>query len=292
MTTNYILKNAFLTAEFKTEGAELISLKDKNGVEFIWNGNPDFWNRHTPVLFPIVGGLKENTFFVGNNKYKMSQHGFARNSVFSVVSKSETTLVFELTSNQKTLENYPFEFVLQIQYTLNNNGLDTKYIVKNPSDSELLFSIGAHPAYACPFDKNHTREEYILIFDNDTAPESQLLENGSRTGETEKVFSQGGILDLPKNVFDNDAIVLNPNPFSEVSFVHEPTGKTYMSVTFNNFPYLGIWSKNQEAPFICIEPWHGIADHKDHNQQLKDKEGIIALDANKEFSCNYFVTVL
>lgn len=291
MKTDYILENDFLTATFKTSGAELISLEDKNGIEFIWNGDPTYWNRHTPVLFPIVGGLKDNAFFVGDDKFEMKQHGFARNSEFTVVSETKDTLVFELVSNEETLKVYPFEFVLQIHYILNNKNLDTKYVVKNPTDKELLFSIGAHPAYACPFRDDHTREEYILIFDKDEAPESQLLIDGSRANKKAKVFEQGGVLDLPKTVFDNDAIVIDPNPFSEVSFVHEPSGKTFMSVAFNNFPYLGIWSSSQNAPFVCIEPWHGVADHIDHNQQLKDKEGIIALEANKEFTCNYLVTI-
>lgn len=291
MHTKYTLENDFLTATFKTSGAELISLEDKNGIEFIWNGDPEHWNRHTPVLFPIVGGLKDNTFFVEGEKFEMKQHGFARNSDFSVVLHTEDTLVFELTSNEETLKNYPFEFTLQIQYTLNNKSLDTKYIVNNPSNQELLFSIGAHPAYTCPFRDDHTREEYVLVFDKDEAPKSQLLENGSRTGETIKVFNQNAVLDLPKTVFDNDAIVLNPNPFSEVSFIHEPSGKTYMSVRFDHFPFLGIWSPSQEAPFVCIEPWQGIADHVEHNQELKDKEGIITLEAKKQFSCNYTVTI-
>ncbi len=288
---NYTLENNFLKATFKSAGAELISLESKNEIEYIWKGDATFWGRHTPVLFPIVGGLKEDTFFVGDDEFKMKQHGFARNSEFTVVSETKDTLVFELASNEETLKIYPFDFVLQLEYTLSNKGINTKYVVKNPSDKELIFSIGGHPAYACPFEKDQTREEYILVFDNEASPEAQLLVDGSRNGETLKVFNQGGILDLPKTIFDKDALILSPNPFSEVSFVHEPTGKTYMSVTFKGFPYLGIWSSSQEAPFVCIEPWHGIADAIDHNQQLKDKEGMITLEAKGDFSCEYLVTI-
>ncbi|MGY6650469.1 aldose 1-epimerase family protein [Wenyingzhuangia sp. IMCC45574] len=288
---NYTLENDFLKATFTTAGAELISLKSNQGIEYIWNGDATHWGRHTPVLFPIVGGLKDNTFFVEGEKFEMKQHGFARNSEFNVISQTEDSLTFELTANSETLKLYPFDFVLHLEYTLSSKGLNTKYTVKNPANKELIFSIGAHPAYTCPFEEGQTREEYMLVFDNDAAPESQLLIDGSRDGSTLEVFNQGGLLDLPKTIFDHDALVLNPNPFQEVSFVHEPTGKTYMSVTFKDFPYLGIWSANAEAPFICIEPWHGIADHIDHNQELKDKEGMISLAAKEEFTCEYLVTI-
>ncbi|MDO6802072.1 aldose 1-epimerase family protein [Wenyingzhuangia sp. 1_MG-2023] len=291
MSSTYCLENEYLKANFTSKGAELISLTNKKEIEYIWNGNPEFWGRHAPVLFPIVGGLKDNTFYVEDQKFEMKQHGFARNSEFNIVEQSNDSITFELASSKETLEWYPFEFVLQITYTLTNKTINTKYLVKNPSDKNLLFSIGAHPAYACPFEKNQTREEYILVFDNDAAPLSTHLINGCRNKETSKVFNQGGVLDLPKNVFDKDALIFNPNPFSEVSFIHEPTGKTYMSVKFENFPYLGIWSANQEAPFVCIEPWHGITDHADHNQQLKDKEGIISLEPKQVFTCAYLVTI-
>ncbi|WP_010134059.1 aldose 1-epimerase family protein [Ochrovirga pacifica] len=288
---HYTLENEFLKATFKTLGAELISLKSKKGIEYIWNGDAKHWGRHTPVLFPIVGGLKDNTYYVNQQAYKMKQHGFARNSEFTVVKETENTLVFELASSKATLQYYPFDFTLQITYTLSNQGIKTHYSVKNPSDCKLLFSIGAHPAYACPFEAEQNREDYILIFDNDATPVSQQLTANGRSTKNFGVFKQGGILDLPNTIFDKDALIFNPNPFSEVSFVHQPTGKTYMSVTFKNFPYLGIWSANQEAPFICIEPWHGIADAEDHNQQLEDKEGILTLAPKEEFMCEYFVTI-
>lgn len=288
--TTYTLENQFLKATFKSQGAELISLK-RGETEYIWQGNPEFWNRHTPVLFPFVGSLKNNSYTYKGISYPMGQHGFARDTNFTVVEHTENTIVFEIQSDDHSRKVYPFDFIFQLKYSLTNTGLTTAYIVKNPVQEDLYFSVGGHPAFNCPFEENQTREEYLLMFDNDKTPEAKLIEGSLIDHDSRKVFNQGGILELPKNVFDNDAIVFNPNPFSQVDFVHEPTGNTYMSVVFKNFPYLGIWSKNQEAPFVCIEPWYGIADHLDHNQDITDKEGIIKLESQQIFNCEYEILI-
>ncbi|ANW95288.1 hypothetical protein AXE80_02845 [Wenyingzhuangia fucanilytica] len=290
MTTTYTLQNKFLQATFKSQGAELISLK-QNEIEYIWQGDPKHWNRHTPVLFPFVGALKNNTYQYKNESYSLGQHGFARDKEFTVVKQTENSITFQLIADDETQKVYPFNFVFNITYTLSNSGLSTAYGVENPSTEDLYFSVGGHPAFNCPFEKHQTREEYILMFDNDETPEARLIEGGLIGNQTHKVFKQGGVLELPKDVFDKDAIVFNPNPFSQVSFIHEPTGNTYMSVEFKNFPFLGIWSKNQESPFICIEPWHGIADNVDHNQELTEKEGIIKLKPQESFDCEYTILI-
>lgn len=290
MNTIYTLENKFLKATFTSQGAELISLK-KEDTEYIWQGDPTFWNRHTPVLFPFVGGLKNKSYTYKDVSYTMGQHGFARDKNFSLAEQNENSITFELKADEETLKIYPFDFIFKIKYTLTNNGLSTSYFVENPSQEDLYFSVGGHPAFNCPFEKNQTREEYLLMFDNNETPEAKLIEGSLIGNESYKVFDKGGILELPKNVFDNDAIVFNPNVFSQVDFVHEPTGDTYLSVTFKNFPYLGIWSKNQDSPFICIEPWHGIADNIDHNQEITEKEGIIKLNAQQTFDCEYQIII-
>ncbi|MGY5356007.1 aldose 1-epimerase family protein [Wenyingzhuangia sp. IMCC45467] len=288
--SNYTLKNNFLQACFKAQGAELISLK-KNNIEYIWQGDPAFWNRHAPVLFPFVGSLKNGSYTYQNQTYSLGQHGFARDKSFIVSEQTENSITFELKEDGDTLKVYPFNFIFQIKYTLTSYGVTTSYFVENSDKEDLYFSVGGHPAFNCPFEPNQTREEYILMFDNDSTPEAKLIEGSLIGNESYKVFNQAGILELPKNVFDNDAIVFNPNPFSQVDFIHEPTGNTYMSVEFKNFPYLGIWSKNQEAPFICIEPWYGIADNVNHNQEITEKEGIIKLSPRETFHCEYQIII-
>lgn len=285
---NYVLKNNFLKAVFTIKGAELISLTSGT-IEYIWQGNPEFWKRHTPILFPIVGGLKNNQYTYKDNTYTMGQHGFARDRDFTVIEHTENCIVFEITADETSKEIYPFDFILQLKYTLNHKQLSTSYIVKNPSDKDLYFSIGGHPAFNCPFTKNHTREEYSIVFDHDKSPKSQLLSNGLRIDEEDVVFKKEGVVEIKKNIFDKDALIFNPNPFAKASFIHTNTNKTYMSLIFKNFPYLGVWSKNQNSPFVCIEPWYGIADHQNHNGDLTLKEGIIKLTAKENFSCEYSI---
>lgn len=288
----YTLENNFLKATFKTSGAELTSLIC-NDIEYIWDADPKHWNRHTPVLFPFVGAEKDNSYLYKGIEYKIGQHGFARDQSFSVINYNSSEIIFELTESNESKKIYPFNFILQIKYTLNHKNLTTEYIVKNPSSTEIMyFSIGAHPAFKCPFNPEHTREEYNIVFDTESSPKSQLLKNGLRTNDYFTVFNtQKGVLNLPKNIFDKDALVFNPNPFSKATFVHKESNKEFMSVIFKGFPYLGIWSKSKDSPFICIEPWHGIADHVNHNKELTKKEGIIKLETCKTFSCEYVISI-
>lgn len=290
MSKLFFLENKHLKATFKTQGAELTSLFG-NGIEYIWTGDKAFWNRHTPVLFPFVGSEKDNTYIYKKTKYSIGQHGFARDREFNITEHSKTSITFQLTSDVGSLKIYPFAFILELKYTLVGKTLTTSYRVKNPQQENIYFSIGAHPAFKCPFETSHQREDYSIEFDTFDTPESQTINDGLRTDESYAVFKKEGFLDLTKNIFDKDALVFNPNPFSKASFIHNPSGKTYLSIEFKNFPYLGIWSKNQESPFVCIEPWHGIADHENHNQELTQKEGIILLKKKESFHCEYLINI-
>lgn len=288
--STYTLQNNFLTATFNSHGAELISLTT-NDTEYIWQGDPKFWNRHTPVLFPFVGALKNNCYTYKDISYSLGQHGFARDKEFIVIEHNQNSITFQLKSDEDTLKVYPFDFIFELKYILKSNGLSTSYIVKNPTQNDLYFSIGGHPAFNCPFKKEHAREDYILMFDNDEMPQSKIIENSLITNQSRIVFDQAGVLELPKNVFEHDAIIFSPNPFSQVDFIHEPTGTTYMSVEFENFPHLGIWSKNEDSPFVCIEPWYGIADNINHDQNITNKEGILKLSKQQKFNCTYTINI-
>ena len=288
----YSLKNSYLNLVVKQNGAELSSLRTANR-EYIWQADAQFWGRHAPILFPIVGRLIDHEYSYNGRNYAMNQHGFARDNDFKVIDKTINSIVFELASTEKFKEMFPFDFKLQVKYTLVEKSLKIEYIVINPSENDdLYFSIGAHPAFNCPFEAGHLRNEYQLVFDKELEAESQNIHEGLRVNETTKVFEQSGKLMLHKSVFDNDALIFNPNPFSKVTFVHEPSQKEYLSVTFKNYPYLGIWSSNKDAPFVCIEPWHGITDHKSHNKNLSQKEGVIRLFPNKVFNCEFTIEVL
>jgi len=288
----HTIKNNKLEVTIKTKGAELASLKT-HAMEFIWQANPDVWFRHAPILFPIVGRLKDHEYIYENKTYKMTQHGFTRDTNFKVIKKSKTSILLEQISTPKSKEIYPFDFILQVKYTLSGKLLITEYIVKNPSaEKNLYFSIGAHPAFNCPFEDHQKRSEYELIFDKKVSAKSLGRNDGLIVNDLNTVFKEDGVIALPDTIFDNDALIFNPNLFSKVTFVHKPSQKEYLSVEFKNYPYLGIWSKTKASPFICVEPWHGITDYVNHNKELTEKEGIIKLEPKKIFSCDFSIEVL
>ncbi len=287
----HTLKNEQLTVTIKTKGAELVGLKTDD-LEYIWQADPKVWPRHSPLLFPIVGRLVDHEYIYNGKTYSMKQHGFARNYDFEIIAKTENSILFEQIATNKSKEIYPFDFILNVKYTLSGTKLITEYIVKNPSnDKDLYFSIGAHPAFSCPFEKGQKRSDYQLVFDKKIAPKAHINNKGLYEGSTSTVFSENGIINVTDTLFDNDSFTFNPNPFSKVTFVHKPTQKEYLSVLFKNFPYLGIWSKKNVAPFVCIEPWHGIADRKNHNKDYTQKEGVEKLTPQGVFSCSFTIEI-
>ncbi|WP_298494082.1 aldose 1-epimerase family protein [uncultured Algibacter sp.] len=288
----YKLINNECSATFKIKGAEMISLK-ANNIEYIWFGDPEVWSGQAPILFPIVGRLKDHEYLFKGQTYTMKQHGFARDNNFKVVAKTDNSITFEQIATKESKAIYPFDFVLQVKYTLKGKTLLTKYIVKNPSVSEeLYFSIGAHPSFNCPFEANQKRNEYQLVFDKKIAPKFQTNINGIYEGHTKDVFKDKGILDLPDTIFDDKSLALSPNVFSKVTFVHKPTKKPYLSVNFKGFPFLGIWSISNTSPFICIEPWYGIADRKYQNKDFTKKEGVQKLNPQSTFETSFSISIL
>ncbi len=287
----HAIANDKLKVIIKTKGAELASIK-KDNLEYLWQADPEIWPRHAPILFPIVGNLKDKEYIYKGETYKMKQHGFARDNDFVVIDKSKTSIVFEQRATKKSKVMYPFDFVLQVKYSLKGSLLKTEYVVKNPSDEEdLYFSIGGHPAFNCPFESSQKRNEYELVFDKKRSPRSVIKENKLIVDRSYPVFKEAGTLALPDTIFDKDALIFNPNPFSEVTFVHKPTQKAYLSVRFENYPYLGIWSRNSTSSFVCIEPWHGISAYKKQGKDFTEKTGIKKLVPNEAFSCSFTVNV-
>ena len=286
----HTLKNDGLTVTIKTKGAELASIK-ANNLEYLWQADPEVWPRHAPILFPIVGPLNDHEYIFKEKIYKMPQHGFARDNDFMVIEKTKTRIVFEQRSTESSRLIYPFDFVLQVKYTLIEKSLITEYIVINPSETEdLYFSIGAHPAFNCPFEESQKRSEYELIFDKKMSTES-LNKMDRLIVDNYSELKESGVLALPDHLFDKGALIFNPNPFSKVTFVHKPTQKKYLSVLFKNYPYLGIWSMNNTSSFVCIEPWHGILDSKNHNKEFTQKEGIKKLVSGENFSCMFTINI-
>lgn len=278
------LQNAFLKAVIHSKGAELESLSDDK-QNYIWMIDEQFWNKTSPILFPIVGRLKNDEYQLLGNTYSLPRHGFARDFDFEVVQQTENSVCFSLKNNEKTLENYPFEFELQVIYTLIDKKLDISYGIKNQSNTQMPFSIGAHPAFAI-YD---SFEAYSIEFEKDEDLVAYSLENEQLSGETKTIKLNNKQLVLDYNLFEKDAIVLKDNATSYVKILKN--GVPQYQVTFPDFPYLGIWTKI-DAPFICIEPWLGIADHANHSGNIMEKEGIQILDPQAEKTIHFEIEIL
>ncbi len=282
------LKNNSLTVGINSFGAELSSVI-KNNMEYIWQANADVWPRHAPVLFPIVGKLNAGSYSYQSNSYSLSQHGFARDNEFMCVEQTETKLVFELTANKELLKKYPFHFSLQITYSITNDVLKTEYSVFNPDNTNLYFSIGAHPAFNCCFYKEDVFEDMELIFPSKNALVVNTLNDGLITTYTKQINLLNNRLPITKELFDNDALVMMNNQIDDVYLLSK---KSQLGVKMNckHWPYFGIWTKKQSNQFICLEPWYGIADMENSNSNIEKKEGIITVLPENYFKCEFDIT--
>lgn len=281
---NITISNKIISAEISSHGAELFGLK-KDFKNYIWTVDEKFWNKTSPILFPIVGCLKNNSYTIKNKQYSLPRHGFARNFEFTVTKLSSHSVTFSLSENKQSLANYPFQFELDVCYTLEKNKLTTRYSVKNNSNSKMPFSIGAHPAFAI----DSEFENYSLQFENDTNLITHKLEG--------ELFSEKrGIINLQKNslplsysLFENDALVFKKLNSKNLLLLKDQ--KPYVKINFESFPHLGIWTK-KNAPFLCIEPWQGYADSINSNGNIFDKEGIIILTEDEIYETSFSIEIL
>lgn len=279
------ISNSILSASIKHSGAELFSLKDNQDKEYIWEGNPDFWGKHSPVLFPIVGTLKDNTYTINGKEYQLPRHGFARDMDFQLIEKTENSAVFSLKSDAETLKKYPFEFELQLIYTLENSTLNIGYKVINNSKTKMPFSIGAHPAIALP----EEFENYAFEFEKEEVLKYYILENDLISNKTENLETTENLIPLNYKLFGNDALIFKSLESNSLTILEN--SKPYIKFDFKDFPSLGIWTKDQ-APFVCIEPWLGYSDTAENSGDLYEKEGILVLDTNQTFNSQFSITVL
>jgi len=287
------LENDFLFIQIKNKGAEICSIFNKQArVEHLWQANPDVWSRHAPILFPIVGQINGGTFENKNQTFKLSQHGFARDMDFKLINKFEDSLVYELKSSGETLTHYPWDFNLVVKYTLKENQLEIRYKVENTDSDKLYFSIGAHPGFNCPFSAEENFEDYYLEFSSKETSDRILFQNGVLTGDVSKNYlNETREIPLSYDLFKDDALIFENLQSNKITLKSRKNFH-FVEVGFEGFPYLGIWSKpNAKAPFVCIEPWFGITDTKNDEQDFKDKRGRLSLDPEQKFECSFSVTV-
>lgn len=269
-------------------GAELSSAKNNAGLEYIWQADKSVWPRHAPVLFPIVGKLKGNSYSLNSRNYELNQHGFARDSAFRLVSHTTTSCTFELSSNEESKKNFPYDFIFQIHYELDKDTLHTHYKIINPSEQALLFSVGAHPGFNCPLGTNELFEDYYLKFEKTDLTITELNE-GLLTEQLTPLKLEEDILHLNSQTFDNDALVFLNNQINTISLLSKKSTHK-IQLNCKNWPYFGIWSKKGCTRFICLEPWYGVADDERTNQSFLEKAGLIKLEAKKQFDCGFSIT--
>ncbi|WP_088187316.1 aldose 1-epimerase family protein [Desulfosporosinus sp. FKA] len=277
------LENEFISVIVEPKGAEIQSLISKqDSTEYIWQGDPKYWPWHAPICFPIVGKLANDKYYVKGNAYSLPIHGFARDMEFNEIDISQSHVIYHLGYDITTLARFPFKFELEITYTLKGNGVDIAYTVENVDDKELYFSLGAHPGFNCPFSSEEMFNDCELAFEK--------AERYFIKGQEELHLPSDNILQLKHDIFSKGVLTFK-NPQSQfVTLRSRKTGRT-LTLRFEGFPYLGIWSKPEGAPFICIEPWYGITDRPGESQEISAKEGILSLQPNQEFRCAYQIIV-
>jgi galactose mutarotase-like enzyme len=284
------LKSNWLEASVDPLGAELQSLRSlKTGLEYMWEGDPAFWGKHSPVLFPIVGSLKGDTYFFEGKSYTLPRHGFARERIFAVDQVSENKAVFTLEADEESLKIYPFSFRLELIYELSEDSLYCTYAVHNFTDKVLWFSVGGHPAFKVPLISGSKYEDHYIQFNQDETLLRWHLQNGLISDFNSFIEVFEGQLPLHHSLFYDDAIVLK-NLRSTRVVLGSTRHAHGIDFYFDGFPYLGIWAA-KDAPFVCIEPWCGHADTLDHNQQLTEKPGIERLEPGENWERTWKVEV-
>ena len=286
----YKITDGIAEAVIDSHGAELKSLKLlKSNEEFMWDADPKFWGRTSPVLFPIVGGLKDGKYSYHGTTYEMGQHGFARDNEFKVVSQEGTKIVFLFESDEKTLKNYPFEFKFYIEYSLENGWLSIEYRVENLSREEMYFSIGAHPAFSIPTGKDVKISDYYLEFEKKETAPILPLEGRSVSRNTIKFLQNNEKIELREDLFKDDALIFKDLDSKSVSLRCKKNTRV-VTMNYSNFEYIAFWNK-VGAEFICLEPWNGIADFVDASGRLEEKDGILKLEGQGRYKADLKILV-
>lgn len=271
----YKIENEFFTAEIDSMGAQLHSFAAKDGTEYLWQGNPDIWYGQAPVLFPVIGQMKNDRLQWQGKEYEMPKHGLARKLPFEVKSIEASKAVFSLKSSEDTLKKYPFAFEFLMSYELTDKGIKAEHTVINLNDGEMYFSVGAHPGFNCEigdyieFEQAESIGTERIDSENLIIPEVYpLLDNDSKIVITEEIFKP-------------DALILSGLKSKKLSLVSPGLGRR-LSFTFGDCPFLGIWAK-PGAPYVCLEPWYGVNDGHDDYGEFSNKRGIQHIAKGESF---------
>lgn len=287
----YTIENDQLRVMIREKGAELSSLFSRiHGLDYLWDADPAYWAKSSPILFPIVGTLKKNTYQYEGKNYELGRHGFARDLEFEAEHLSQDAVRFVLESNEATLVRYPFFFRLEVSYTLEHDTLKVEYRVVNTGQGNMYFSIGAHPAFRLPLEAGLDYQDYHFAFNHvENALRWLISSEGLIEPAAVPFIENTNRLDITRELFSRDALVFKHLNADRVT-LRADRGSRGLELAFPGFPYLGLWAASG-ADFVCIEPWCGIADSTLSNQQLITKEGINLLTPGQDFHRHWTVRV-
>lgn len=286
------LKKGAYAAAAETMGGELVSLRDRNGRERIWQGDPAVWSGRNPNLFPIVGGLRNGEVDIDGTVCRMGRHGFARRKEFSVAERGEDYVVLALREDAETLEQYPFPFLFQVRHQLTETGFVTSFTVTNTGERPMPFCIGAHTAFICPVSPEEAFADYRLIFDEPETADAVLPgPDGCLLGEPGYAL-RGDAIPLDYGYFDRmDTLIFQGLRSRGVKLVNRAGQGVRMD--FPDFPMIAFWTKpGAHAPYLCIEPWHGCAAYTGESGRFRDKPGCMVLEPGQTRALAYTVTIL
>lgn len=276
------LQSKSVTAQIDTLGAQLMSLKDAAGTEYMWQRDPKFWAKTSPFLFPIVGNLRDNKTVIDGKEYKMGKHGFCREAEFTVTAQSEDSVSLTYQADERTLAQYPYQFAVTLTFTLTEKGIVTRYAIKNAGDGNMLYCFGAHPGFNTPVDGDGTLEDCVIEFaQKETAAAIRYDLNALEFDKADRrpMLDNESVWEPKYSDFDNDAVVFDSIQSDSVKLVSKKTGHG-VEVSFPGFDFIAFWTPiKANAPFMCIEPWCGMAACKDEDMNYASKYGVKTLAA-------------
>ena len=286
---DYTIKNSILQVTIASKGAEVQSVKSlHSGYEYIWQADPAVWNRHAPILFPIVGRLKNDEYTYQGKTYHLNQHGFARDQEFKVEQQTDESITLLLTDNEETRKVYPFKFELRVNYNLLNNLLEENFSVVNKSDGEMIFGIGGHPGFNIPTTSELTKEDFYFSTKPSRARVRIPLKGAYLDWQNRSLASTNSLIALSDHLFKDDALIFQLRGHENRVSLRTDANNFHVNVWLRDAPFVGVWSQYPKtADYVCIEPWWGIADRSDTNQKLEEKYGMNHLPAGETFTAGF-----
>ncbi|MDB5397744.1 MAG: aldose 1-epimerase [Rhodospirillales bacterium] len=289
MSQNVTIGNGQLTAIVAAKGAEIQSLVPAGGQDVMWTGDADVWPWHAPNLFPIVGALADDALVHEGERYPMKQHGFLRNSLCEVTLAAPESCAFRLADNQDTREQYPFAFALTVAYRLAGDRLDCTFSLHNPDTVPLYASIGTHPGFRRPLG-NTARDAHVVLFDHPEPAPIRRLDARTLDLEPKPTPVEGRVLLLRDVLFDDDAVIFDR--LTSRRIIYGAPGGPAVEMDFPDFPDLGIWAKPGIAPFVCLEPWQGMASPAGFAGEFSLKPGVVSLQPGATRDWHYSIRIL